>query len=412
MGMSYLWSVKFKIPANPLLDEIREEIFTDSMSSIDLTLTRGIVMVAERHQPKPWLLRLINWLVEFVWIAYLRTETFRQRSVQNVLDLTRCEDSSTNSNGLISIDHFLNTLTIFSAEGPDSKNTLRMLENCLNYLWMNPGGLQAASIYASEPWEASFVLQAMVSAGMADKPELRGTMQRTYDYMVRQQYLDDWQDSPPALRFSRIGGWPFMSKNSGYACSDCTGEALKAVLMARTQTDLDEPPVSDMDARIRLGVDNLLMNQNPTGGYSSFEPRRCREYIELLNGTELFGDVMVEYDYVECAASALTALTLFRSVENYRAKDIERCINRGVDFIHKQQRADGSWAACWGIGFTYGAKFALEALGETGETYQNSQVARRGCEFLLRKQREDGGWGETTDVSAVPSKTLTMMASD
>lgn len=203
-----------------------------------------------------------------------------------------------------------------------------------------------------------------------------------------------------------------MSKNSGYACSDCTGEALKAVLMARTQTDLDEPPVSDMDARIRLGVDNLLMNQNPTGGYSSFEPRRCREYIELLNGTELFGDVMVEYDYVECAASALTALTLFRSVENYRAKDIERCINRGVDFIHKQQRADGSWAACWGIGFTYGAKFALEALGETGETYQNSQVARRGCEFLLRKQREDGGWGETTDVSAVPSKTLTMMASD
>ncbi len=86
-----------------------------------------------------------------------------------------------------------------------------------------------------------------------------------------------------------------MTNHSGYSCSDCTGEALKAILLVGINPE----------KRIYLGIDNLFILQNTSGGYSSFEPIRGSEYIELFNGTELFGDVMVECDYIECTGSAI-----------------------------------------------------------------------------------------------------------
>ncbi|KAF4087142.1 hypothetical protein AMELA_G00092240 [Ameiurus melas] len=51
----------------------------------------------------------------------------------------------------------------------------------------------------------------------------------------------------------------------------------------------------------------------------------------------------------------------------------------------------------WGVCFTYGAWFGLEAFACMGHIFQDGLVCtevRRACEFLLSKQMEDGGWGE------------------
>ncbi|KAJ0788519.1 putative lupeol synthase [Helianthus annuus] len=50
---------------------------------------------------------------------------------------------------------------------------------------------------------------------------------------------------------------------------------------------------------------------------------------------------------------------------------------------------------CWGICYTYGTWFAVEALVACGKTYYNSPTLRKACEFLLSKQLPDGGWGES-----------------
>jgi len=97
-------------------------------------------------------------------------------------------------------------------------------------------------------------------------------MQREYHFLIQQQHLEDWRNSSPAYPFSRVGGWPFMTKRSGYSCSDCSGEALKPILLAKSRTEIDEPAGTDLEKNIRLGIDNLLLVQNNTGGYSSFEP--------------------------------------------------------------------------------------------------------------------------------------------
>lgn len=151
----------------------------------------------------------------------------------------------------------------------------------------------------------------------------------------------------------------------------------------------------------RLCVDNFIMNQNKSGGYSSFEPIRGSKLLEHLNGTELFGKVMIEYEYVECTSSCVTALALYRQRDpEYRTADVSRAIERGVGYILSKQRPDGSWTASWGIAFTYGAFFALEALACAGLSYQNCEAVKRGCDFILRQQLIDGGWGESIDVSS------------
>ncbi|WP_216358939.1 pectate lyase, partial [Staphylococcus aureus] len=145
-----------------------------------------------------------------------------------------------------------------------------------------------------------------------------------------------------------------------------TGEVLKAVLLTERHTDL---PRLTTDRNIKLAVDNLLMVQNASGGYSSFEPIQGGTYLELLNGTELFGKVMVEYDYAECTSSAITALCLFRDQnKKYRTEDVKNAIDRGVQYIYQAQHADGGWLSSWGIAYIYGAFFALETLSMAGDT--------------------------------------------
>lgn len=146
-------------------------------------------------------------------------------------------------------------------------------------------------------------------------------------------------------------------------------------------------------------MDTLLTYQNPSGGCASYEPTRGGEYLERLNTAEVFGRIMIEYDYPECTSAVTTALTLFSKYwPDYRRSEIQVFTQRGVNYIKKAQRPDGSWYGSWGVCFTYGTMFAL-GLGCVGETYQNSKHARKGCHFLLSMQREDGGCSESFQVS-------------
>lgn len=43
--------------------------------------------------------------------------------------------------------------------------------------------------------------------------------------------------------------------------------------------------------------------QNSTGGWSSYERRRGPMWLEWINPSEVFGDIMVDCDYPECTTS-------------------------------------------------------------------------------------------------------------
>lgn len=244
-----------------------------------------------------------------------------------------------------------------------------------------------------QTWDTSFLIQAVVEAGLAEDEKWRPMLTRALEFLDDQQIREDCKEQDLCYRQRRKGAWAFSTKEQGYTVSDTTSEALKSVMMLQ---NLPGYPVLVSDERIRDAIDTLLTMQNTSGGFASYEPQRGSEYMEYLNAAEVFGRIMVEYDYPECSTAVVTGLRLFsKYYPTYRKAEIDTALRRALKYIHKSQRPDGSWYGSWGICFTYAGMFALESLVSVGETYKNSSRIRKGCAFLLGKQRKDGGWGES-----------------
>jgi lanosterol synthase len=224
---------------------------------------------------------------------------------------------------------------------------------------------------------------------------------RAHEFLESQQIRDEPEQQKKMYRQSRAGAWAFSNRVQGYTVSDCTAEGLVAVLhlqgLKSGSTHLF-PPLVDRPRQYQ-SIDILLTMQNATtGGFSSYEPRRGNATLmESLNAAEVFGRIMVEYDYCECTTAVILALHEFSLQQpGYRYREVEHAIKEGLRYIRDSQKEDGSWYGSWGICFTYAMFFTLTALGRiAGETCGNSARVRSACEFLVSKQARDGGWGES-----------------
>jgi lanosterol synthase len=247
-----------------------------------------------------------------------------------------------------------------------------------------------------QTWDTSFLILAVVEAGEAENPIWKPMLMSALAFLEDQQIRENCREQDVCYRQRRKGAWAFSTKTQGYTVSDCTSEALKAVILLQNTPGF---PTLVSDQRLEEAIDTLLTMQNASGGFASYEPTRGSEYLEYLNAAEVFGRIMIEYDYPECTTAVVTALSLFsKHYPDYRADEIRQVKARALEYIRRAQRKDGSWYGSWGICFTYAGMFALESLASVGETYENSDAVRRGCEFFLGKQMEDGGWGESYKV--------------
>ena len=85
---------------------------------------------------------------------------------------------------------------------------------------------------------------------------------------------------------------------------------------------------------------------------------RTVSVLQLINPSETFGDIVVDYPCVECTSACMTALHRFRHrFPDQRPSAISKALDLGRAFVERVQRADGSWYGSWGVCFTYGAWF-------------------------------------------------------
>ncbi|KAF6157094.1 hypothetical protein GIB67_041555 [Kingdonia uniflora] len=175
-------------------------------------------------------------------------------------------------------------------------------------------------------------------------------------------------------------------------------DALTAKMVARWPSNHIGAPLrwlehSPTDATfITCGADRSSEN----GGLSAWEPATAHEWLEVLNPTEFFQDIVIEHEYVECTASTIQALTVFMKLyPRHQKNEIETFITKVVRYLENQQMLDGSRYGCWGICSIYGTWFALLGLAAAGKNCNNSLTVRKAFEFLLSAQLASGGWGES-----------------
>ncbi|KAK0250659.1 hypothetical protein B0A54_01524 [Friedmanniomyces endolithicus] len=420
LPMGFIWSKRWvyaKADTDPLIRQLRQELFTQPHDDIAWARYRNAISPADDYNPKSWLLNLVNYLLVLVWIPYLRFDWLVERAERWSWKLIQMEDANSDFADLAPVNSPMNMLACYIEEGPDAYSVRRHRERIHDFLWLGKDGMMCCGTNGVQNWDTAFAVQAMYETGFATKPEYHQTLLKAVEFLEDQQFIEHpvgyeqspvFSDPPTAktspqhgYRHVRKGAWGFSNKAQGYTVSDCTAEALKATIMVQTLTDPNDPsktlfPVVIPEQRLKWAADILLTMQNKSGACSSYEPTRGSERLELLNAAEVFGRIMVEYDYPECTTACVTTLHRFNQLyPNYRAPEIRRFIDTAVQWIRTNQRADGSWYGSWGICFTYAGMFALESLATQGETHANSERVRRACSFFLDRQNADGGWGES-----------------
>ena len=147
-------------------------------------------------------------------------------------------------------------------------------------------------------------------------------------------------------------------------------------------------------------MDCILSLQNGDGGWATYELRRGPVWLELLNPSDVFGDIMVDYPYVECTSAAVQALSAYLAsspdAAPGRTRAAQKAIARGRDFLLRAQREDGSWEGSWGVCFSYGTWFGTWGLRAAGVEAEHPAF-RRATAYLRAHQMSDGGWGETIE---------------
>lgn len=396
LPMGYLYSKRWSGEQTELVKELKKELFVQPSAEIKWTEHRNDIHPGDNYHPKSWLLNSVNWFLVNYWNPYLRANAIKDKAEAWVSQLVDMEDANTEFACLAPVNAPMNTLVTYVRDGPDAKGFKRHIERLQEYLWVNEDGMFCNGTNGVQCWDTAFLIQAVFEAGLQDDENYRPMLLKALNYLESQQIRENCTDQDKCYRQPRKGGWPFSNKDQGYGVSDCISEALKGIILLQKVGGF--PEILE-EQRIFDAIDTILLYQNNNGALSSYEARRGGTWLEMLNAAEVFGNIMVEYDYPECTTACVTALSLFREHwPDYRTKEIKLFIHRATNWIKSNQRLDGSWYGSWGICFTYATMFALESMSAIGETCRNSYTSRMGCLFLIGKQRKDGGWSESYKV--------------
>lgn len=431
LSMAYLYGVKFQAKEDPIIREIRKEIFVEDYKDIQWSRIRNLVHPLDNYKPPSWVWKILTFLVmlyETIHFVWLRTW-----SVDYCLDHIKYEDKESDFIDIgpvtkyiylpskkISISNLstyfvyfraMNVLICFLSEGKDSPNFKRHLERCWDYYWISSEGMKVGGENGSQTWDTTFALEAILSTGALAK-KYSATVKKAYKFLDRMQVREDHPHREKYFRHPTKGGWPFTIIPQGWIVSDCSAEGLKLCLMiSEINNKLDDkmgslfgPSLSDQ--RLQDAADLILYMQNGTGGWATYEATGGGAWLETINPSSVFKNIMIDYDHIECSSSCLQALILFRKLfPNYRKKDIKSAIEKGIGFVRSCQGPDGGWYGNWAVCFCYGTWFAVAALTAYGETLDTSPHLRKACMFLASKQMEDGGWGESY-LSCVEEKYI------
>ncbi|MEM9588408.1 MAG: prenyltransferase/squalene oxidase repeat-containing protein, partial [Planctomycetota bacterium] len=191
------------------------------------------------------------------------------------------------------------------------------------------------------------------------------------------------------------GGWGWSDLSGAVPDADDTPAAMLALIAVRDRMSTTRR--SKVDCQLSAAAVWLLDLQNRNGGWPTF----CRGW----------GKLPFDRSSNDLTAHAIRALTAYLRVKpdvsRATMQRVDRAVAKGLRFLSKQQRDDGSWLPLW-FGNQdqlddenpfYGTSRVLMISGSIdsgagGNT--SAPVASRlsaGAKSLIACQNDDGGWG-------------------
>ncbi|TQD85288.1 hypothetical protein C1H46_029207 [Malus baccata] len=301
LPMSYLYGKRFVGPITPTIRSLRKELYTVPYHEVDWNNARNLCAKEDLYYPHPMVQDILwgslHYVYEPVFTRWPAKE-LRESALKTVMQHIHYEDENTR----------------YLCIGPVNKG-----------------------YNGSHAWDTSFAIQAIISTNLVE--EYGPTLRKAHQYIIDSQAFV-LEDCPGDLDFwyhhiSKCA-WPFSTANHGWPISDCTAEVLKvACTLSISQTDIK---------RFYDAVNVTLSLQNDDGGFATYELTRSYRWLELINPAETFGDIVIDYPYVECTSAAIQALALFKKLcPGHRSEEIENCIARAAKFIETIQATDASW---------------------------------------------------------------------
>ncbi len=394
LPMAYCYGQRIKAPENAFIVSLREEIYTQDFGSIDWPKQRNVLCEKDAYTQLSPLLRWMNFCTNHY--EKISCNGLRRKATDYILGYLDAEDLQTNYINIGPVNQVLNSICIWHAYGADSEPFKKHVARWFDYLWVAEDGMKMSGYNGSQLWDTAFATRAMLESGLGKQfPE---TLAKSYAFIDYSQIKSEHPTHAQYFRHPMIGSWPFSTAENGWPVADCTAEGLSAVL-ALHHCGLVKPSLDQ--GRLQQAVDVILSYQNPDGGWATYELTRAPKWLEKLNPSEIFADIMTDRSWTECTAACMLALLEFQeSHPAYKTGEIGKAIGAGIRFILGQQKPDGSWYGGWAVCFTYATWFGVEALGKArGRGYHGDAVLsariKKACGFLIGKQKADGGWGES-----------------
>ncbi|HTB77232.1 MAG TPA: terpene cyclase/mutase family protein [Polyangiaceae bacterium] len=389
LPMAWLYGRRATVPAGELVRALREELYAGEWDRIDWERHRDTLAAGEAYRAESIALRATNRTLDAIERAV--PARVRARALAEIFRHVVYEDRVTDFIDIGPVNKVLNTF-VHHFQDPGGESARRAFAACDLYLWSGHDGTKMQGYNSSKLWDTAFTLQALLAAGPeSTEAKLASPVAKAYGYVRDNQILDDVPDAARHYRHASRGGWPFSNRAHGWPITDCTAEGFKCALALEGRYVPGIP-----EGLLRDSVRLMLSWQNDDGGWATYECKRGPAWLELLNPSQVFGDIMVDYSYVECTSAMIQALVLAKQRFPDLAPAIAVAIERGAQHLRARQLPDGGFEGSWAVCFTYGAWFGVTGLLAAGARPDDEAVVRA-CRFLLDRQREDGGWGEHGD---------------
>ncbi|MGH8543296.1 MAG: FAD-dependent monooxygenase, partial [Gammaproteobacteria bacterium] len=380
LAMSVIYTSRYQTPCAPVIEVLRTELYPLGHKHVAAS-RRALRLEDLVAPPTRWLRGL--WALGAL-VERWRPGSARRPIVARLRERIRWELRTTDHTSISPVSGLLNMIALWIHD-PRDPDLLRAYERFEGWIWEDDQAGTRVTGARSASWDTAFAVQALAAAGA--HPGSGVARARGVAFLRSQQIRQTFGGIDDNFRIDPKGGWCFAGVWHGWPVSDCTAEAVLALLA---------PPGAPPDPEgLGEAVAFILRCQNTDGGFGSYEPSGTRWRIEGLNPAEMFADSMTDRSWVECTSSCIAALAAVR--ERYpdliMAPALERAIGRAARWLYANQRSGGAWPGAWGVYLIYGTLFGVRGLLAVGTPVFHPAI-RKACRWLLARQRPDGGWGE------------------